>query len=197
MENAKRMNQPAFDELIARNAEVVRDPSDPCAVYIVDYDPLGYAECPLNYYGNDLYTVPIRTARGFTDKCWNVPDGLELQTLLDYLAEDELADAVSKHFSRMGYAPRKCCYDGGSMWAEYVLAVPANAGEPASYEDELSAWLAGEVYTVTGWFFDGEEWREGYTLGGVYLTDYANREADVCTVGRDTMPCDVPTRAVA
>ena len=29
-------------------------------------------------------------------------------------------------------------------------------------------------------------------MGGVYLTDYANRENDICTIGRDTMPYDAP-----
>ena len=97
-----------------------------------------------------------------------------------------------KHLTRKGYAACKCAYNDGSMWADYVLGVPRNAGVPSGYEDEINAWLAGEVYTVTGWFFDGEEWREGDTLGGVYLTDYANRENDICTIGRDTMPYDAP-----
>lgn len=186
------MNQPAFDEYVGRFAEVVRDPDDPRAVYVVDYDPSSYAECPVGSYWSDVYAVPTRAARGFTDVCWNVPDGLELQAMRDYLDDDELADAVRKHFERKGFAVRECAYNDGSMWAHYVLAAPMDAGCLAGYEDELNAWLAGDVYTVTGWLFDGEEWREGHTFGGVYLTDYANRDEDVCTIGRDTMPYDAP-----
>lgn len=183
-----RMDRPAFDGYVARAAEVVRDPDDPRAVYVVGYDPLGCADCPINNYDDDLYAVPIRTARDFAVKCWHMPDDMEIGAMRDHLAEGELADAVIKHFARMGYSVRECSYSNGSMWADYVLAVPQDAGDPSIYEDELDAWLAGEAYTVTGWFFDGEEWREGYTFGDVYLTDYATREDDICAVGRDTIP---------
>lgn len=183
-----RMNKPAFDAFIANNAEVVHDPDDPNAAYVVDYDPFSYSNCPVRNYGNDLYVVPIRTASRFTDQCWHVPDKLDLDAINDYVAEDETAQAVVKHLERKGYAVRECGYNDGSMWADYVLAVPKNAGDPQGYEDEINAWLAGDVYTVTGWFYDGEEWREGYTLGDVYLTDCATREDDICMVGRDTMP---------
>lgn len=186
------MNQPAFDEYVGRFVEIVRDPSDPRAVYVVDYDEESYADCPTKNYGNDLCAVPTRTARGFTDVCWNVPDGLELQAMSDYLDADELASAVRKHFERKGCAVRECAYSDGSMWADYILAAHMDAGYLSGYEAELNAWLAGEVYTVTGWLFDGEEWREGHTFGGVYLTDYATRDEDVCMVGRDTMPYDAP-----
>lgn len=188
-----KLNAPAFDAYVRATSRVITDPEDPRAAYVVDYDELSYCDCPVSRYGGLIAVAPVEHSRDFTDAIWRVPDSLDLAAINEYLDPDEKADAICRHFKRAGWAYAVRDY-GYSTWARYVVAVPQDAGNPDSYGVEIDAWLCGEVYTVTGWYFDGEDWTEYDTLGGVY----ADNDDDFITVGRDCLATmGVKTREVA
>lgn len=153
---------------------------------VVDYDEASWSDCPLDWEPDNLYVAVINQPyrHNSTIERDTVPHNVPIDEIRDYAADDdELVEALGRHFARKGYDMLYRRWRGYSQgdWLDYVIATPSTGDNRArSMARALETWLSGEVYCLTletleTWHNSRGETRETWEVSdsvcGVYLND--------------------------
>lgn len=120
---------------------------------VVDYDETSWSDCPLDWEPDNLYVAVINQPyrHNSTIERDTVPHNVPIDEIRDYAAgEDELIEALGRHFARKSYNMLYRGWRGYSQgdWLDYVIATP-DRERTIDMADNLEAWLSGDVYRVT------------------------------------------------
>lgn len=153
---------------------------------VVDYDETSAFDCPLDWEPDNLYVAVINEPywHHSTLERDTIPHSVPIDEMRDYAADDdELVEALRRHFSRKGCTMLYRKWRGYSQgdWLDYVIAAPsADVNRAQDMANSLETWLSGDVYCLTletleTWHNSRGETRETWettdVIGDVYLND--------------------------
>ena len=153
---------------------------------VVEYDESSGFDCPLDWEPDNLYVTVIKEPYRHSSNIGRdtVPHNVPIDKIRDYAADDdELVEALTRHFARRGYNMEYRRWRGYSQgdWLDYVIATPSTDDNRAlCMARSLETWLSGDIYvlaleTLETWHNSRgdsrETWETTDVIGGVYIND--------------------------